>query len=132
MVTTVRQSSFEDLVETLTPAKVRDGWCHNDMIFSEQGKGYGVADSGATVCLGNMATVELYIKHGIDKGLKPIAIEILDSIKDMEERDNGNQPKIIRTGDFRSRPSGNFEHRKGTTRRSSPTKRTPLHPSKLP
>ena len=86
MVTEVIQPGFEDLFKNMEPIRVKDGRCHNDMIFVEYGNGYAIADNGATVCLGPMPEVELYLRHGIDKGFHPIVIQILDGIKNMEAK----------------------------------------------
>lgn len=84
MVTQVKQSTFDDLVESMEPTRVKDGWCHNNMMFVEYGSAYALADNGATVCLGPMPEVEKYLKYGIEQGLHPVAVKILNSIKNME------------------------------------------------
>lgn len=97
MVTVVKQSSFEDLMETLTPAKVRDGWCHSDQIFYCDGLGYGITDAGATVCLGRAGDIELYMRTGIARGLAKEVLEILDGIKEseMEGKESDDQARSI-------------------------------------
>lgn len=97
MATQVKQSTFDDLIESIEPVRVKDGWYHHDMIFVEYGSGYAVADNGATVCLGEMPSIELYFKYGINKGLTPLATEILDSIKNMEEQIGRESVNTINT-----------------------------------
>ncbi|MDD5701313.1 MAG: hypothetical protein PHU23_04595 [Dehalococcoidales bacterium] len=87
-ITTAKQSTFEDLIDTLESVRVRDGWLHNDMIFVECGIGYGLTADCRNVCLGDMAAVELYLKSGIDKGFTAIQREILNIVKEIE-RKNG-------------------------------------------
>lgn len=127
------QLSFDNLTErSIESAGVHHGWCNFDNVFVEGSEAFILDNDLKTVNAGPVANVELWFKTGTVKNLHPRVVEILSDIKRMEEGVNGNKPKIKRTSDIRSRPSRNFEHRKGTIRHSPAAKRTPVHPAKFP
>lgn len=139
MVTQTKQTTFEDFINTLEPAKVRNGWIHNDMIFVECGKGYGIADNGATVFLGDIGEVELFLKHGIDKGFKPIQLEALEIVKRLEDeivkRESVNTTNTkLRTPDTKQRNnqrvrlSGNARNNSKHFKPVKVTAKLSLHP----
>jgi hypothetical protein len=81
-----QQLSLDSLVEqSPEPIKVREGWCHANQMFYCDGWGYGIADSGATVCLGKAANIEVYFRTGIAGDISKMANEILNEIKKLED-----------------------------------------------
>jgi hypothetical protein len=137
---TTKQANFDDLLEQSfedLPAR-SEGWGHSDQIFYCNGQGYGISDSGATVCLGDSRTIELFFKTGMTRDLNKVQIAILNSIKEIE-RNNGQSKsadnysvksscgkRAIQTGGVRARSNGHSEFKPVNTGHIKARKKLPL------
>ena len=93
-----------------------DGWC------------WGIAPDGKTICLGKEADIKEMLADPTKKSANATINEIIDLERELnKENDNDRTTKIKRPGDFRSRPSRNFEHRETNARRPPAGKRVAVH-----
>jgi hypothetical protein len=137
---TTKQSSFDELIEQnfeALPAR-SEGWSHSDQIFCCNGQGYGIADSGATVCLGNTRMIELFFKTGLTRGLNRVQIEILNTIKKLEVEIGQSKSaadyavksscgkRAIQTGGVRARSNVHSEFKPVNTGHIKARKKLPL------
>lgn len=124
---TIKQLDFDTLAEqSVTGLKVPNGWCHAGMVFVEYGQGFALDSQCQTVNLGNMAQVELYLKHGIGN-FHPRQLEALEIVRKVEAqvgRVQANEHKVesttgkraINTSGKRARTIRNAEFRPVNTR----------------
>lgn len=126
------QLTLDSLADTAPVAKVRDGWTHGDMIFVEQGKGYGLDAECRTVNLGDMVAVERYLQHGISAGLNTRQIEVLEIVKKVEDLvgRESESVKPIRANTKRSELAKGAEHKQSHTGRVAPEQKLSVYPSK--
>jgi hypothetical protein len=137
---TTKQANFDDLLEQnfeALPARL-EGWGHSGQIFYCDGRGYGIADSGSTVCLGDSRTIELFFKTGVTRDLNKVQIEILNTIKKLEVEIGQSKStddyavksscgkRAVKTGGVRARSNGHSEFKPVNTGQLKARKKLPL------
>jgi hypothetical protein len=119
----------QDEKEVISRGKGR--WIHNDTIYVDYGKSYGLWEDGRTISLGTIYQVENYFKRNEIGELNQSQIKVLNDIKEMEDLSNGDQSRVEQSSNFRSRPTRDFKHRATTTKRATITKRLPVCKAKF-
>ena len=103
-----------------------------DMIFVTGGKGYGIADNGDTVCIGDEKDIQTFLSSGVlpdsirGRG-RQVLIEIKEILKGVEDAraNTGESFRAIKARNQRSRPANHSKRRAAGTKSTSFRKRLP-------
>jgi hypothetical protein len=111
---------------------IADKWIANDMIFIARGEGFGVADNGATVCIGSEKDIQSYLDGGVmpdsirGRG-RQVLIEIKEVLKGEEDAraNTGESFRAIKARHQRSRPAKHSQRRAAGSKSTPSRKRLP-------
>lgn len=107
-----------------------DKWIASDMIFLTGGKGFGIADNGNTVCIGEEKDIQAYLAGGVMaeniRGLgRQLLVEIKEFLKGEEDAraNTGESFRAIKAHNQRSRPTKHSKRRAAGIKSASFRKR---------
>jgi len=111
--------------------EAKDYWSEDEQIFFHYGKGYGLADTLQTICLGNEDDIRKFFETGeLSNGLNPTQRQVLNGILDYR-KEQGIGATDTRAADMeRAGNNGASRHKPKATRLLTPRKRLPLRPSR--
>ena len=116
--------------ETPKQKSIADKWIASDMIFVTGGNGYGIADNGDTVCIGNEKDIQSYLSGGILPDSiwghgRHLLVEIKEFLKGEEDAraNTGDSFRAIKARNQRSRPAKHAKRRAAGIKSTSFRKR---------
>jgi hypothetical protein len=106
-------------------------WSDCGQIFFCDGKGYGLADTLQTVCLGNERDIKNFLKGGqLSEELSSPQRQILIKIQEYRKEQGIGTADTRATDMERAGNNGASRHKPKTTRLLTARKRLPLRPSR--
>ena len=108
----------------------RNHWSEDGQVFFCDGKGYGLAETLETICLGSEEDIERYLETGqFSPQFNPLQRQVLGQILDYrKEQGIGTTASTGTAGVERAGYYGTSRHKSQATRLSKTRKRLPLRP----
>jgi len=108
--------------------EANDHWSDCAQIFYHYGKGYSVADTLQSVCLGNEVDIVKASNTGeVNYPLTDIEHRTLMQVIEYRKELARGEPDIKKPSPVRSRPAGAIKHRANNLRQAPQRKRIPVH-----